>query len=197
MTNNGARSEKVRNTIESIRNIEATHGITKKALQEIRLQLMALATHTEWFTEDEFPAPQEKTDDTSSVYLLSQDAEDNRFALYVQSARAPTNTPPHNHDTWAVITGIQGEELNRFYKRVENGVELTGSHTVRPGSGVTLLPEELHSIHITDENAVINFHMYGLALECLTEREYYDKRSDAWKVFRSDTNIIDARYVTQ
>ncbi len=197
MSQNEARSKAVRNTVEAIRNIEATHGVSKKGLDEIKSQLIKLAAHAEWFTEAEFPAPEEKSDDTSHVYRLSQDASDNRFALYVQSARAPTDTPPHNHDTWAVITGIRGEELNRFYRRCDSGVEQFGSHTVKLGSGVTLLPDDLHSIHITDDNAVINFHMYGLALECLTERVYYDRNKNDWKVFRSDSNIIDASYVIQ
>ncbi len=196
MTHNEERSNAVRSTIEAIRNIEAAHGITMKALGEIKSQLIQLAGHSEWFTESDFPAP-EDSKDTSRVYRLSQDAVDNRFALYVQVARTPTDTPPHNHDTWAVITGIRGDELNKFYRRTENGVEQTGSHMVQPGTGVTLLPDDLHSIHINDEQAVINFHMYGLALECLTERVYYDRKNDDWKVFQSDSNIIDASHIVQ
>ncbi len=197
MSHNQERSQAVRQTVDAIRQIEATYGVTNKALDEIKSQLIRLAAHAEWFTEAEFPAPEQRSSDTSCVYRLSQDASDNRFALYVQSARAPTDTPPHNHDTWAVITGIRGNELNRFYRRCDNGVEQVGSHMVQPGSGVTLLPEDLHSIHITDDDAVINFHMYGLALEYLTERVYYNHNSENWQVFRSDSNIIDASYVIQ
>ena len=189
------RSEAVRSTIERIRNIEARYGVTKVALKEIQNELQLLAGEDDWFTEEEFPAPSSASSDSSRVYRISEDAQTNRFALYVQSARAPTDTPPHNHDTWAVICGIRGEELNRFYARSNGGVKMTGSHVVRPGTGVELLPEELHSIHITDDNAVINFHMYGLGLEYLTEREYYDDRSDKWQVFLSRDNIIDASYV--
>lgn len=197
MTNNPERSKAVRSTVDSIRNIESTHGITKQALEKIKQQLIQLAANTDWFTESEFPAPDEFSSDNSCVYRLSQDEPDNRFALYVQSAKAPTHTPPHNHDTWAVITGIRGDELNRLYKRTENGVEQIGEHTVRLGTAVTLLPDELHSIHIDDKDTVINFHMYGLALECLTEREYYNRKKGAWKIYRSTTAIIDASYVTQ
>ncbi len=197
MRSNAERGKAVRSTVEAIRNIEAEHGITLNALDGIRTQLIKLAANSEWFTEEEFPAPEKDSADSSIVYRLSQDAADNRFALYVQAARSPTHTPPHNHDTWAVIAGIRGDELNRFYQRTDDGVEESGSHTVQPGTGVTLLPDDLHSIHITDDEAVINFHMYGLALECLTERVYFDRRSGDWKVFRSDTNIIDASYVIQ
>ena len=76
-------------------------------------------------------------------------------------------------------------------------MEQTGSHMVQPGTGVTLLPDDLHSIHIDDDEAVINFHMYGLALECLTERVYYDRKNKDWKIFQSDSNIIDASHIVQ
>lgn len=197
MTVNDQRRNAVRSAVERIRNIEATHGITRFGLEQIELQLRALASHVDWFTENEFPAPEQESEDTSFVYRISEDPQDNRFALYIQSARAPTDTPAHNHDTWAAITGIRGDELNRFYRRSDGGVEVIGSHLVRPGSGVSFLPDDLHSIHISDNDAVINFHMYGLGLEYLTDREYYDTKSGSWRKFIHRDNIIDAGYVTQ
>ena len=191
------RSKTIRSTVDRIRKIEAEHGVTKTGLEQIRGELQNLASQSDWFGETEFPPPQNSSEDTSFVYRLSEDPQNNRFALYVQSARSPTNTPAHNHDTWAVIVGIQGEELNRFYERSNGGVEVVGSHVVCPGSGVTLLPDDLHSIHISDKYAVINFHMYGLGLEYLTKRQYYDEKSSQWRVFAVYDNIIDARYVTQ
>ncbi len=191
------RRSAVCSAVERIRDIEAQHGVNRDSLGQIELELRELASHADWFTEEEFPAPTDEATDNSYVYRISEDPQDNRFALYVQSARAPTETPAHNHDTWAVITGIRGEELNRFYRRSNGGVEVFDSHVVRPGSGVTLLPDDLHSIHITDREAVINFHMYGLGLEYLTERVYYDERTASWRVFSSAGNIVDARYVTQ
>ena len=191
------RSKAIRTTVERIRNIEAERGVTINGLLAIEAELRQLAAHGEWFTEEEFPAPEITSSDTSFVYRLSEDSQGHRFALYVQSARAPTDTPAHNHDTWAVITGIQGDELNRFYQRTDNGVKVIGSKVVRQGSGVTLLPDDLHSIHIDDENAVVNFHMYGRGLEYLTDREYYDEISSEWKVFPAHDNIIDARSIAQ
>lgn len=197
MTMDEQRCSAVRSTVERIRNIERQKGVTRVGLELIELELRQLAGHCDWFSETEFPPPGRDSEDTSFVYRISEDPQDNRFALYVQSARAPTDTPAHNHETWAVITGIRGEELNRFYRRSNGGVEVTGSHTVRPGSGVTLLPDDLHSIHIADQQAVINFHMYGLGLEYLTGRQYYDARSGRWKGFNNTSCIVDAGYVSR
>jgi len=197
MTWQEQRKEAVQNTVNEIRNIENECGVTKVGLQKILDQLKRLATHEEWFNQREFPPPDADSSQNSYVYRISEDPVNHRFALYVQSALAPTNTPPHNHDTWAVIAGINGNELNRFYRKTPDGVEEIGTSVVKAGTGVTLLPDDLHSIHIDDENCVINFHMYGLGLEYLTKRQYFDQLANEWKVFARYDHIIDSRYVVQ
>ncbi len=187
------RAQAVSGAVERIRHIEAEFGITPAALDQIQTELIRLAARSDWFSAREFPPPAESDAGTSLSYCIAQDPSTHRFALYVQSAVSETHAPPHNHDTWAVITGIQGMELNRFYRRCDGGVEQIGSHTVQPGTGVRLLPDDLHSIHITDAQPVISFHMYGLALECLTQRQYYDRLHREWKIFAPRDNVIDRR----
>ena len=52
------------------------------------------------------------------------------------------------HDVWmAVIVGVTGEELNRFYERTGPGEPREkGSAVVKQGTGVAFMPEDLHSI---------------------------------------------------
>ena len=64
-------------------------------------------------------------------------------------------------------------------------------HMVEAGTGVAMLPDDLHSIHI--DTPSLNFHCYGLALERLDERVYYDARNHEWKVFNAVSNIHEAR----
>ena len=47
------------------------------------------------------------------------------------------------------------------------------------------------SIHIS--GPLINFHMYGLALEQLHHREYYKAEEKAWKIFPPHSDIREAR----
>ena len=100
-------------------------------------------------------------------------------------------TPAHNHTTWAVIVGVSGEELNRFYDRSADGPRENGSAVVKQGTGVAFLPDDYHSIHISAP--LINFHMYGLALEQLARREYYKPEERTWKVFPPHSDIREAR----
>ena len=110
------------------------------------------------------------------------------------TAAVPASTcPPHNHTTWAVIAGIEGSEENRFYARTAAGPQPSGGQDVGPGVAVGFLPEELHSIHVQGEVPVLNFHMYGLALDRLHRREFWDRKSESWKIFPAQEGIIDRR----
>jgi len=185
------RHREIEAAVADIRAIEEREGVTRESLEKIKARLAKLAARTDLFTLDDFPPPAPGGKRTSCLYRLSEDA-DHRFALYANAARGKYGTPAHNHTTWAVIVGIEGDELNRFYDRTpERGVREKGQFVVRQGSGVAFLPDDLHSIHI--DGTTLNFHMYGLALEQLHRREYYKPQENAWAVFPAHSDIREAR----
>ncbi|MBL8379319.1 MAG: cysteine dioxygenase [Burkholderiales bacterium] len=191
MERNQERAAAIAAAIADIRAIESAEGVTRSSLAKIRARLMQLAARTDLFTLDDFPPPAPGSARTSCLYRLSEDA-DHRFALYANSGGGKYGTPPHNHTTWAVIVGIEGDEVNRFYDRAGGGVaQRDAEHVVRQGSGVSFLPDDLHSIHI--DGRVLNFHMYGLALEQLHRREYYTAADASWKVYPPHSDIREAR----
>lgn len=187
------RQEAVKAAVDDIRKIEQDAGVTRESLAAMKERLTELASEKALFPKEDFPAPAPEDDRTSYLYRISED-DDHRFALYVQSALGKVEAPPHNHTTWAVIAGIQGDELNRFYDRTEDGgVAGTGEAVVRDGTAVAFLPDDLHSIHVDATEPVINFHMYGLALEQLDKREYYKADDHEWKIFPPHKDIVEAR----
>jgi len=185
-----ARKEEIEAAVADVRQIEKKDGVTRASLEKIKLRLMRLAARQELFTAADYPPPQPGSKRNSCLYRVAEDA-DHRFALYVNSSDGNYGTPAHNHTTWAVIVGVSGEELNRFYDRVDSGVKEKGNAVVKQGTGVAFMPEDLHSIHI--QAPLINFHMYGLALEELHHREYYKTEERAWKVFPPHSDIREAR----
>lgn len=184
------RTEAVAAAMEDIRKIEADLGVTRAGVEAIRDRLVELASHRELFALDDFPPPGDDEKRTSFMYRLAQDADD-RFALYAQSSAGHVETPPHNHTTWACVVGFDGQELNRFYDRADDGVTNSHEHMVESGTGVAMLPEDVHSIHI--DGTALNFHCYGLALERLAEREYWNETEGQWKIFKSVSAIREAR----
>jgi len=185
------RARAIDAALADIRAIEATAGVTRESLERIKQRLIQLAARTDLFDPADFPPPPPGGKRNSCLYRLAEDAE-HRFALYANSSNGAYGTPAHNHTTWAVIVGVTGEELNRFYDRTPEGaVREKGEYVVRQGTGVTFLPEDLHSIHISAP--LLNFHMYGLGLEQLAQREFYNAKENRWQIFPAHSDIREAR----
>ena len=186
------RAAAVGEAMARVRALESEHSVTRHGLAAIKEVLQSLARRSELFGLDDFPPPAPGGVKNNQLYCLSEDA-DHRFALYLQSSLPGVDVPPHNHTTWAVIVGLEGIEENRFYDRSQAGAVETGKLEVGPGVGVAFLPEEVHSIHIHGDRPVLNFHLYGLALDRLTEREYWSEKDQAWRVMSLHEGIIDRR----
>ena len=184
------RHDAVDAAMAAVRTIESELGVTRAGVEAIRDRLIELSARRELFPADDFPAPDADAAESSYLYRLAQD-DDDRFALYAQSSRGQVETPPHDHTTWAVVVGHTGSELNRFYERREDGAIETHRHRVEAGTGVAMLPDDVHSIHI--DGPALNFHCYGLALERLDDRTYWNEREGRWKPFRATSGIREAR----
>lgn len=185
-----ARTDAVNAAMDDIRQIEADLGVTREGVRAIRDRLVELSSNRELFPLEDFPTPGADDKRTSFMYRLAQDGDD-RFALYAQASRGQVETPVHNHTTWAVVVGFDGQEHNRFFERTDGGVKQIDDHLVQAGTGVAMLPDDLHSIHI--DGPALNFHCYGLALERLDEREYYNATEGTWKMFKSVSGIREGR----
>jgi predicted metal-dependent enzyme (double-stranded beta helix superfamily) len=186
------RHRQIAAAMADIKAIEKDVGVNRAGLDAIKARLLQLAARAELFTLEDFPPPGPGEKRNSCLYRLHEDAQ-HRFALYANSARGRYGTPAHNHTTWAVIAGVRGgDEENRLYDRTpEGGVREKARQVVRAGSGIAFLPDDLHSIHI--EEPLLNFHLYGLALEQLTRREYYVADEHRWAIFPPHSDIREAR----
>ena len=188
-----------------VRRLVASAPLSRDLLDGVRARLLRLAARRELFPSADFPAPPSSDRPSSCLYRLAQD-DDDRFALYLNACRDRTDTPPHDHTTWAVVVGFAGEELNRFYRRTPEaspggaapgatppggGVEETHHEVVAEGTGVTMLPDDLHSIHI--RGGGLNFHLYGLALERLDGRRFFRAEDATWQPFPAHPDIREAR----
>jgi predicted metal-dependent enzyme (double-stranded beta helix superfamily) len=185
-----AREEAVRETVAAIRGIEAAQGVTRPALEAIKAEMMRLAGREALFPSGAFPPPP-AGEKSARRYLLHQDA-DGRFALYLIALNPGNETRPHDHTTWAVVTAVEGQELNRVYRRTDDHsrpghahIELDREVMVEPGTGIALMPEDIHSIHTHGSVPTRHLHMYGLALEKLDQRQAYDPQSDTMRPYNA------------
>ena len=174
-----ARSAAVAATMNSIKGIERQQGVTRASLDAIKAELLQLAGQESLFPAAEFPPPA-AGEKGSKRYLLQEDS-DGRFAIYMLALNPGNETKPHDHTTWAVVASVEGQELNRVYRRKDDGsqagkaeLELVREVMVEPGAGIALMPEDIHSIHTSGAEPTRHLHCYGLALEKLDQRQGYD-----------------------
>jgi predicted metal-dependent enzyme (double-stranded beta helix superfamily) len=166
------RAAAVASTVERIRAIETTEGVTRPALEAIKAELLKLAKQDHLFPPSEFVPPPEGIKGAQR-YLLQEDA-DHRFALYLNALNPGNETRPHDHTTWAVVVSVDGLEANKVYRKIPGGLVVDREVMVEGDTGIALMPDDIHAIATPGERPTRHLHMYGLALEVLDDRKGYD-----------------------
>ena len=182
------RAKAVAETVDRVRAIESAQGVTRASLDAIMAELQKLAAQEELFPSAEFPPPTEG-EKGSRRYLLQEDPG-GRLALYMLALNPGNETRPHDHTTWAVVTAVAGEEVNHVYARTDDGsnperceLKKVREVVVKPGTGIALMPEDIHSIHTLGTTPTRHLHMYGLALEKLDDRKAFDPETGEVKPY--------------
>jgi predicted metal-dependent enzyme (double-stranded beta helix superfamily) len=172
------RQTAVASAIADVKGIIANRPVVRPTAARVLEVLKGLAAQPELWPAADFPAPGEDT--RQARYLVTEDP-DSTFALYLNTMLPGRKIPPHNHTTWACIAGIEGEEHNTVYERVddrsrEGHAELRKQEmvVVAAGSGIAMLPDDIHSVDIVGDRPIRHLHLYGRALETLTDRVTYD-----------------------
>ena len=155
-----------------------SEGATRDRLGEVLAELESLAGARDLWSPALYPDP---TPDEQQARYLVREEEDRSFALYCNVMRPGKRIPPHNHTTWACVAAVEGTEHNALFERRDGGTE-AGPATirkireveVRPGSGIALMPDDIHSVEIRGQSIIRHLHFYGRALETLTNRLVFD-----------------------
>ena len=184
-----ARQAAIDDMITQVRSIAQNNGISRDTLENIKAEMIKVATHKELFPltdfqdEDEAPGPR-------PMQLLHKD-DDGQYALYMSTSVSDQKPPPHNHATWAIIVGIQGEERNWLFERTDDGsvpgrgtVQVVDEQVAAPGTGVALMPEDIHSIQGKAENGGrLTFHLYGVTTDRQQGRVAYNQAEGTYRLF--------------
>ncbi|MFC4274513.1 cysteine dioxygenase family protein [Achromobacter aloeverae] len=172
------RQQQVKTALADVRALLAGAALGRGVLDQVTRRLEQLAAATHLFPREDFPPPAPGGDAGASTrYRLNPEDSDEDLALYLNSINPGKTTVPHNHTTWAVIVAIAGDELNRVYRRTDDGsdpsrasLEQAREVVVRPGQSIAFLPDDIHSIHVTGQEPTLHFHLYGRPLETLSDR---------------------------
>ena len=192
------RARGVLDAVERIRAATAS-GVSRESLEDVKAIVTELASRTHLFPREQFPLG---ANGAPRVYYLAQDP-DGTFAIYASAGAVGKSQPPHNHTTWAVISGVYGEEHNVLYRRTDDGsrgdsdkgsLEHVGEVTVRRGNAVSLLPNDFHTIKVIGEDDSLHLHAYGRSLEQLPERIRFEGPAGGnFRHFPANPNITSPR----
>ncbi|PZW44727.1 putative metal-dependent enzyme (double-stranded beta helix superfamily) [Humitalea rosea] len=156
--------------------VEAS-GINRPSLTAIREELLALAEQRALFPAAEFLAAEGQG---NRLHSLREDLGGG-FALYLNVLAPGQDTRPHDHGTWFAAAALEGQALHRVYSRTDDGViagravlRLREEIMVEPGRGIALMPDDIHSLHTRGDRPGRHLHLYGMALERLTDRHSFD-----------------------
>lgn len=91
-------------------------------------------------------------------------------SLYLVSDAAGVQSAPHEHQTWAVIVGLSGNELNVTYEIFEfrtKTVKPVSETEVKSMDFICLSSKAIHSTCAAGREATYHLHLYGQPLHKL------------------------------
>ncbi len=94
---------------------------------------------------------------------------DHSLAVFMVSWLPGRGVTPHDHGTWAVVAGVDGPEVNTFWKRLDDGTRAgyaelapAGEQAIDAGEVVSMLPEGIHSVRNDSHRITLSLHTYGI-----------------------------------
>lgn len=186
MTLANQREQSAHDLIRETKSILGGAGPDRERLAAISAALTALAGKPELWNDADFPEPNET--EKQNRFQIAQDP-DTGITLYLNVMRPGKKIPPHNHTTWACVSAVEGSEINTLYTRTNDGsvegkasLETSDVIDLKPGTGVALMPDDIHSVEIPDGAIIRHLHFYGRPLETLSGRLSYDLEAGTCRV---------------
>ena len=113
-------------------------------------------------------------------FQLLHEEPDHDLAVAALSWLPGRGTPPHDHGTWGVVVGVEGDEVNTFWKRTDDGakpghavLEKLQEKVFPPGAVIGLTPDIIHSVRNDGEDISVSLHVYGRNIN-FTGRSQFD-----------------------
>ncbi len=173
---------------EDLRRITADTDDEDEIFKQVGPLAQRLAGDKSWF-EDRFLEPDPETG--FSAFLLHEEA-DHGLAVLVASWVPGMGVGPHDHGTWAVIVGVEGDERNIRFKRLDDRsdpgyaeLEIKDESVAGPGDMVCIRNGGIHSVRNDSDQVSISLHTYGKHINH-THRSQYDVAARTASEFKVD-----------
>ena len=154
----------LQNYISDLKQIAGEESDASKVVERVTPLAARLGVDRGWIKKEDIKFNEEQG---FGIRLLHEEPNHD-LAVFLFSWLPNRGTLPHNHKTWAVVVGLEGEEKEVHFRRMDNGskpghavLEKTGDLALGSGDVTTCLPEDIHSVWNYGETPSLSLHTYG------------------------------------
>ncbi len=172
--------------VEDLRRIVGGIADEGKIFDELGPLAQRLATEPSW------RKPEHETfnpEQGFSVHVLHEEP-DHTLAVFVVSWEPGNGVVPHDHGTWAVVAGIEGQERNTTYARLDDRsrpdyaeIEVKTEAFASPGDLVCIKTGGIHSVWNDSDKVTLSLHTYGTHVN-YTRRHQFNLETNAAEEFK-------------
>jgi predicted metal-dependent enzyme (double-stranded beta helix superfamily) len=144
-----------------------------------------LAVQKDWIRQKHYEVDEAQG---FGVHLLHEEP-DHTLTVFAVAWAPGHGTPPHDHGTWAVVCGVDGEERNVRYKRLDDGsrpgyAELEVKHDFSADAGelVCMKTGGIHLVRNESDQVTLSLHTYGKHVNH-TDRSQFDPEAKTAESF--------------
>jgi predicted metal-dependent enzyme (double-stranded beta helix superfamily) len=151
--------------VADLKRIRAETADEREVISRVRpLAVRAARAKDSWLKKSHYEADAEQG---FGVSLLHEEP-DHSLAVFAISWLPDRGTPPHDHGTWAVVVGVDGDEKNEFFERADDRsksgyaeLKRVGAKTFGAGEVVAFPSGAIHSVWNETPKVTLSLHIYG------------------------------------
>lgn len=158
----------------------------REILSAVRPLARKAALSSETWLEDRM---REVNSEQGFGVTLLHEEPDHSIAILAVSWGPQKGTPPHDHGTWAVVAGVEGEEINEFFERPSGNaagerapLRRIGKKVCAVGEVVAMPGDMIHGVYNGTDRVTVSLHVYGKNIN-YTGRSQFDPGSGEEKPF--------------
>jgi predicted metal-dependent enzyme (double-stranded beta helix superfamily) len=176
--------------VVDLKAISIAHSDTHALLKEVKPLAVRLAASADLRLQMNKEADQEQG---FGFQILHEEA-DHTLSVALLSWLPGRGTPPHNHGTWGMVVGVEGDELNTFWRRTDDGsqpghadLSKLSEKMFKPGEAIGLTQEIIHSVHNPSDQISVSLHVYGKNVNHTSRSRFDPEKStvELWTVKQS------------
>jgi predicted metal-dependent enzyme (double-stranded beta helix superfamily) len=171
--------------VDDLRRITGETADEDQIINRVGPLAQRLAVDKSWIQPCHF-----ETDDLQGflAHLLHEEP-DHSLAVMAVNWLPGRGAPPHDHGTWAVVSGVEGVERNIGYRRLDDRsrvgyAELEVKHDFNADVGelVCMKTGGIHAVRNETDGITLSLHTYGRHVN-FTNRSQFDPETNEVKDF--------------